>query len=134
MDSCKSKNYYNYKAEGTKVNVNGNFNSDLEIEKFIPLYRAHIELYLDSILSFYPETLEKIKGKWETNIVLFLAKITFELGNPIFKKRENKSIDICLLNYGGIRSTIPKGYVTIRTSYNVMPFENSLFCWFSGRH
>jgi 2',3'-cyclic-nucleotide 2'-phosphodiesterase (5'-nucleotidase family) len=30
-----------------------------------------------------------------------------------------------LLNHGGIRSIIPKGNVTARTAYEVMPFENS---------
>ena len=42
-------------------------------------------------------------------------------------KRENKNIDICLLNHGGIRAVIPKGDVTTRTAFEVMPFENSLF-------
>ena len=39
--------------------------------------------------------------------------------------REKKAIDICLLNHGGIRSIIPKGNVTARTAYEIMPFENS---------
>uniref|UniRef100_UPI004047D5FD 5'-nucleotidase C-terminal domain-containing protein n=1 Tax=Flavobacterium sp. TaxID=239 RepID=UPI004047D5FD len=39
---------------------------------------------------------------------------------------QNKNIDICLLNHGGIRSVIAKGDVTTRTAFEVMPFENSL--------
>jgi len=31
-----------------------------------------------------------------------------------------------LLNYGGIRSILPKGNVTKRIAYNIMPFENSV--------
>jgi 2',3'-cyclic-nucleotide 2'-phosphodiesterase (5'-nucleotidase family) len=54
-----------------------------------------------------------------------LADITIEKSNPIFQKRENKTIDICLLNHGGIRTLIPKGNVTARNAYEVMPFENS---------
>ena len=38
---------------------------------------------------------------------------------------ENKTIDICLLNHGGIRSIIPSGNITTRTAYEVMPFENT---------
>ena len=32
-----------------------------------------------------------------------------------------------MLNHGGIRAVIPKGDVTTRTAFEVMPFENSLF-------
>lgn len=124
--SCKSKNYYNYKIEGTKVNINQNYKSEDKIEAYVSPYRTHINSDLDSVLAFCPETLDKSKGKWETNIGLFMANVTFELVNPIFEKRENKSIDICLLNHGGIRSTIPKGNITTRTAFNIMPFENSV--------
>lgn len=124
--SCKSKNYYNYKVEGSKVNVNQNYKSDEKIESFVSPYRTHINKDLDSILATCSETLDKSKGKWETNIGLFMANVTLELANPIFQQRENKSIDICLLNHGGIRSTIPKGNVTARTAFSIMPFENSV--------
>jgi len=43
----------------------------------------------------------------------------------IFKKRENKDIDICVLNHGGIRAILPKGNVTTRTAFEIMPFENT---------
>ena len=32
-----------------------------------------------------------------------------------------------MLNHGGIRALLPKGEVTSRTAYQIMPFENSLF-------
>jgi 2',3'-cyclic-nucleotide 2'-phosphodiesterase (5'-nucleotidase family) len=78
-------------------------------------------------LAYCPETLDKSIGKWQTTIGNLLATIVFELGNPVFEKREHKSIDFCLLNSGGIRSIIPQGNVTSRTAYEVMPFENSLY-------
>lgn len=124
--SCKSKNYYNYKVEGSKVNVNQNYKSDEKIEAFVSPFRTHINKDLDSVIAICPETLDKSKGKWESNIGLFLANVTYELANPLFQKRDNKSIDMVLLNHGGIRSTIPKGNVTTRTAFNVMPFENSI--------
>jgi 2',3'-cyclic-nucleotide 2'-phosphodiesterase (5'-nucleotidase family) len=48
-------------------------------------------------------------------------------GTKVFKKRENKNIDLCLLNNGGIRSILPKGNITTRAAFEIMPFENSLF-------
>ena len=46
--------------------------------------------------------------------------------HPVFLSREKKVIDICILNHGGIRSILPKGNVTTRTAFEIMPFENSL--------
>jgi 2',3'-cyclic-nucleotide 2'-phosphodiesterase (5'-nucleotidase family) len=124
--SCKSKNYYNYEVKGSKININETLKSDRSIEQFVAPFRIHINKDLDSVLAFCPETLDKSKGKWETNIGLFMANVTYNLANRIFMKRESKFIDICLLNHGGIRSLIPKGNVTTRTAFNVMPFENSV--------
>lgn len=124
--SCKSKSYYNYEIKGTKINVNEDFEPKKSIEQFVAPYKTHINKDLDSILAFCPETLDKSKGKWETNIGLFMANVTYKLANPIFLKKTQKSIDICLLNHGGIRSIIPEGHITTRTAFNVMPFENSV--------
>jgi 2',3'-cyclic-nucleotide 2'-phosphodiesterase (5'-nucleotidase family) len=55
-----------------------------------------------------------------------MADVTLRLGNTIFQTRENKKIDLCILNNGGIRAILPKGNVTSRTAFEIMPFENSL--------
>lgn len=124
--SCKSNNYYNYKIEGKKIGVTNAKGESAAIENYIAPYRANITKDLDNILAYSPETLDKSKGKWQTAIGNLLAQVVFDLGNPIFEKREQKSIDFCLLNNGGIRSIIPEGNVTTRTAFEVMPFENTL--------
>jgi 2',3'-cyclic-nucleotide 2'-phosphodiesterase (5'-nucleotidase family) len=124
--SCKTKEYYNYKIEGKKIGITNEKGENTQIENYVAPYREHIKKDLDSVLAFSPETLDKSKGKWQTTIGNLLAQVVFELGNPVFEKRESKTIDICLLNHGGIRSIIPKGDVTTRTAYEVMPFENAL--------
>ncbi len=55
-----------------------------------------------------------------------MADAIFELTNPVFKRRTGKNIDMVLLNHGGIRSILPKGNVTTKTAYKLMPFENSV--------
>jgi 2',3'-cyclic-nucleotide 2'-phosphodiesterase (5'-nucleotidase family) len=54
-----------------------------------------------------------------------LADITLQRGNAIFNARENKQLDICILNNGGIRSIISKGNITLKTAFEIMPFENT---------
>lgn len=123
--SCSRQNYSISKIEGKKISVNEKQSTDQAIESFIRPYREHIDEDLSEILAYCPETLEKSKGEWQTNIGSFLADITLQRSSVVFASREKKSIDICLLNHGGIRSIIPKGNVTARTAFEIMPFENS---------
>jgi 2',3'-cyclic-nucleotide 2'-phosphodiesterase (5'-nucleotidase family) len=113
------------KIEGKQINVNEKAYSLAEYNAYIAPYKTHIDNDLNTVLAFCPETLEKSKGQWQTNIGDFLADITLDKTNPIFKKRENLDIDICILNHGGIRSILPKGNVTTRTAFEIMPFENT---------
>lgn len=126
VTSCKTKNYHNYLVEGKKIEINKNYSSNENIEAYIAPYRKHIDADLDSVLSYCPETLDKSKGEWQTNIGNFMADACMELANPVFIKQQNKQINIILLNSGGIRSIIPKGNITKRNAFEVMPFENSL--------
>lgn len=125
LASCGNKLYTTTTVKGEKIAINDTQNGKLEIENFIQPYRDNINKDLNEILAYCPETLEKSKGEWQTNIGSFLADITLEKTAKITFSREKKNLDICLLNHGGIRSIIPKGNVTARNAYEVMPFENS---------
>lgn len=122
---CTQSKFYISKIEGKNISLTNNLSQKNEIEAFVKPYREHIDADLSTILAYCPENLEKSKGKWQTNIGNFLADITLLKGNELFLKRENKSIDLCILNHGGIRSIIPKGNVTARNAFEVMPFENT---------
>lgn len=124
--SCSPKNYNLTKIEGKQLPVAENSAETPEIEKFIKPYRDHINKDLDSVLAYCPENLDKGTGKWQTTIGNLLADACVQRGNLVFKAREQKSIDLCLLNYGGIRAGLPKGNVTTRTAFEIMPFENNL--------
>jgi len=122
--SCGEQKYYVTKIEGKDIGIT-NSNKDVEaIETFVKPYREHINTELNSVISYAPETLDK-SGQWQTTIGNLLADITLQRGNTIFTARENKKIDLCLLNNGGIRSIIPKGNITLKTAFEIMPFENT---------
>ncbi|MEZ4838569.1 5'-nucleotidase C-terminal domain-containing protein [Flavobacterium sp.] len=123
--SCKSS-YEIVKIEGKQLSISATSAAETEIENFIKPYREHINKDLDSVLAFCPETLDKSKGEWQTNIGNFLADVCLSESNTVFSTRYGKTVDICLLNHGGIRSIIPKGNVSTRTAFEVMPFENNI--------
>tara|TARA_R110002126_G_scaffold264407_2_gene407414 strand:- start:299 stop:1078 length:780 start_codon:yes stop_codon:yes gene_type:complete len=124
--SCGNQIVHVSKIEGKQIPITEKENQVAEIENFIKPYREHINKDLDSVLAYCPETLDKKTVNWQTTIGNLMADVTLKRGNTVFKSRENKTIDICLLNHGGIRSIIPKGNVTTRTAFELMPFENTM--------
>lgn len=123
--SCAEKKAHLAKVEGKQINISDNLPLTNSVEQFIAPYRTHIDDDLNSVLAYSPKTVDK-KGSWQTSIGNLQSTITLASANKIFNLREAKSVDICLLNHGGIRSVINKGNVTTRTAFELMPFENNL--------
>ena len=123
--SCKQENHLT-KIEGKRIEVNNTLSSNEAIENYIKPYREHVENDLDSVLAYSVDTYSKTDGKLNTAIGNFMADAVFEQSNPIFKSRTGNNIDLVILNHGGIRSILPKGNITSRTAYEIMPFENSV--------
>ncbi len=124
--SCSPSSYQVTKIQGGKTEVNQELTPIASYEDFIKPYREHINKNLDSVLAYAPITFDKSSGKWETAIGHLMATACFEKASWLLEKQHQKKVDVCLLNHGGIRSIIPKGAVSTRTAFEVMPFENSL--------
>ena len=123
--SCGKQNYKVSKIEGKRITITDKEKQDPKIENYIKPYRERINKELDSVLAYSPMTLDK-SGVWQSTIGNLMADVSLQRGNIVFKAREKKAIDLCILNHGGIRSILPKGNVSSRTAYEIMPFENSL--------
>ena len=124
--SCGNNLYQNTKIEGKEIGVTDEYGENKSVDAFVAPYRDHINKDMDVVLAYAPETMDKSKGEWQTTIGNLMAEMTMEMGNPVFTKRTGRNIDICLLNHGGIRAVLPKGNVTTRNAFEIMPFENSL--------
>ena len=124
ISGCQQKLYVS-RIVGKEIPITDQNNEVSGIKDFIKPYRERIDQDLNTVLAYAPETLDK-SGEWQSAIGNLFADVVLKKGNPIFMAREKKSIDLVLLNHGGIRSIIPKGNVTARTAFEIMPFENSL--------
>ena len=125
LSSCK-KPFHNTKIEGKQIKVTDTLVIDEEIERFVKPYRSHLNATLDSVLAYSVDTYSKRDGDFNTAIGNMMADAVYEHANKVFNKRTGENIDFVLLNHGGIRSIISKGNITMRTAYEVMPFENSV--------
>lgn len=113
------------KIEASKTNINPSLSETADIEAYIKPYRDRIDAEMNTVLSIANQNFDKT-GSWQTPMGNLLADATMQEAKPLFYRKQNKNLDICMLNHGGIRANINKGNVTTRTAFEVMPFENSL--------
>ena len=88
-------------------------------ENLIAPYRYGMQSEMAKVIGYCPTFLEKQKpssvlGSFMADAVLVTA-------------RENMvDVDFSILNYGGIRSTLDSGNVTVGDIFELMPFENEI--------
>lgn len=126
LSSCSNQKAGLSKIEGRQIGVTDSIPENDSISAFIEPYKEHIAREMDSVLAYAPNNLNKTEGELNTAIGNMMADAVMELSNPIFESRTGKSIDMVLLNHGGIRSPVNRGAVTTRTAYQLMPFENEV--------
>ncbi|HET8754156.1 MAG TPA: 5'-nucleotidase C-terminal domain-containing protein, partial [Salinimicrobium sp.] len=124
--SCQAPQIAVSKVTGKQININPDIPADDSIQAFIAPYKEHIAQEMDSVLAFAPKNLDKANGELNSALGNMMADAVMELANPVFENRTGNSIDVVLLNYGGIRSSLSQGPVTTRTAYELMPFENEV--------
>lgn len=124
--SCLKPHYSVQEIEGKRISITENQAQETKIEEYISPYRNHIDTDLRTVLAYAPKTLDKSDGKWQSSIGNLLADISFKAANSQLERIQKNPASFCLLNSGGIRSILPKGNVTTRTAYEIMPFENSM--------
>lgn len=125
FSSCAEKKLNIRSVEGKQIPVTETLSTTTYIEQFMVPYRQHIDADLNTVLAYAPENIDK-KGTWQTKIGNLQSSITLAAADKVFMLREQKHVDLCLLNNGGIRRIINKGNVTTRTAFELMPFENNL--------
>lgn len=126
ITSCKQEVHLTKIVGHERLSISDSIEGNADIEAFIKPFKDKVNRDLDSVLAYSVDTFTKNNGDLNTAIGNFMADAVFEESNPVFLSRTNKSIDMVLLNHGGIRSIISKGDITSRTAYQVMPFENSV--------
>lgn len=97
---------------------------DSGIYKTLLPYKSDLESKMDIILAVSAQAMEK--GQPEGLLGNFVADLSLIQTNKIYKPADGIPVDFCFLNNGGLRSTLPKGNLTKRKIFEVMPFENEL--------
>ena len=110
------------------IPIDENTPQEATIENFIAPYRQHVDNEMNKVLAQNAQDLVKDRNNPPLNMPIsnFFADAIYETIAPYYKQRTGQTIDFVLLNFGGIRSDLPKGDITMGSAYNLMPFENEM--------
>ena len=97
-------------------------------DSIIAPYKSSLDATMNEVIGVADVEMKRIKTEKETLLGNFVSDLTYEyvyemslldtfmFGTP----------DMCILNFGGLRTSIPKGNITRGLVYELMPFENDV--------
>ena len=94
---------------------------DTKLNKLIAPYKATVDSEMNKAIGYSEIAMPKTKDQPETVLGNFVADLVFE-----FAKTIDAQTDLCVLNNGGLRSSLPQGNITIRNVFELMPFDNEI--------
>ncbi|WP_297098617.1 5'-nucleotidase C-terminal domain-containing protein [uncultured Draconibacterium sp.] len=98
---------------------------DSTIVQLYAPYKNILEKDMNRVLAISEN--ELVKDKPESLLTNFLADLLLEQGAVVANDQQlDLTPDVSFFNYGGIRSALPKGEITVGNIFELMPFENEM--------
>ncbi len=98
--------------------INGNTKKDSSIAAFLSTYRDSVSKSMNVVIGFSVSGLTKHQP--ESGLGNFMCDGLKNIGEKVF----GQHIDAAFVNYGGVRSYLPKGNITVGNIFELMPFDN----------
>jgi 2',3'-cyclic-nucleotide 2'-phosphodiesterase (5'-nucleotidase family) len=87
-------------------------------------YKQKIEAEMNQIIGYTTQAMEK--GKPESLLNNFISDLILKKSNDYYLPDDGQKIDICILNTGGLRASLPMGAIMKSNIFDLMPFDNKL--------
>lgn len=125
LTACKTTSLQVANVQTQKnISINKELKNDEEFVKVISPYKQKLDKEMNQKISHTHVDLTK-QGD-NSNLGNLLADYTFDGANEWAKANLKKDVDAALINIGGIRTTIGKGDILLKSVFEVMPFENEV--------
>ncbi len=123
--SCKT-NFVTTSSSTHNISVsNHQASTDSQLVQMYLPYKNILEKDMNRVISISEK--EMVKKRPESYLTNFLADLLLEEAKIAAKTSQLKiEPSISYFNYGGIRTFLPKGEVTVEKIFELMPFENEM--------
>lgn len=118
--ACGSSKLAVKKIDTNAIALNKNSEEDKEMLDMINPYKQQIDKEMNEVLISSPKA--ATKGQPEGELGNLVSDIVLAKAN----ERSKQKVDMCMLNNGGLRSSLPAGDITLGKVFELMPFENEL--------
>jgi len=123
--SCKLHTHVT-KVDTAVISIDTNYRvkEDTAALRIIKPFKEQMDSKMNEALAYSSVAMNRNQPEGLLND--FVADLILKKSNELYKPSDNKKIDFCILNYGGLRSSLSKGKITLKKVYELMPFENAL--------
>lgn len=97
---------------------------DADMQAYINQHKAKLDSAMGQPIGFCLNPLSSYAP--QSPLSNLLTDILYDIGNHICMEQTGLPADMSLLNFGGIRTSMPAGKITVGTIYNILPFDNSI--------
>ncbi len=111
-----------YTGKNSSLTIDSTLINHQLAEDLIKPYKEKLDAEMNEVLVISAEEFPKEKGKAQTKLGNLVADLSLEVAQKMYAD----TIDFCLLNFGGLRTSLPKGEITRGKIFELMPFENEL--------
>ncbi|MBO6051791.1 MAG: 5'-nucleotidase C-terminal domain-containing protein [Bacteroidales bacterium] len=120
---CQAQNKsFDYKLKA----VDGNCTSydNPQLRKELDKEKKKLEKKTSVVIGYCPE--DMVSEMPQSPLSNFLTDILVDIANDYCQKHHKEAVDFSLLNFGGIRSSLRAGNVTVGNIFEISPFENNV--------
>lgn len=121
--ACKATNKTKVKTN-KNIEINNSASENNFIDSMILPYKKELDAQMNQVLN--TADMDLLKGRPESNLGNLVTDLSLEISKNYYHPADAKEIDFCLLNDGGLRTSIAQGPITLGKVFEVMPFENEL--------
>ena len=112
-------------AKTTNYVVSGEMAAeDTAVIRLVSPYKQTLSKDMSRVLAVSDS--ELLKDKPESNLTNFMADMLLEEGRRFCAENGIDLPQVAYVNYGGIRSSLPEGEITVQKIFELMPFENEM--------
>lgn len=115
---------YRYQYRMVRLDSTYDAKIDSKLAKYVDKKRRQMEKQMQVVIAHTDVELESVSP--ESPLSNFLTDLLLNEASNYIKDTTFDNLDLSMLNFGGIRTSMPAGNVTVGDIFNISPFDNYL--------